>query len=291
MKKQLILAIVPFLFASACNGNANNNSSNKKEAIEIEETTSFKTEGKTIYRDNLKIAGELYVPENTKDEFPLIVLSHGFNENMSKTSGLAKEFARFGVAAFVYDFIGGGSNIQSDGQLTDMSVLTEASDLNIVIDYLLEDERINNDNVFLFGQSQGGFISTYVASTRDDIRGLIDYYPAFVIRDDAEEQYSSADQVPDPYYMTKMGVSLGKIFYTDAVSFDIYDVMANYQNNAIIMHGTADNIVPISYSQRAAQTIPNCELITYQGAGHGFSGNDATDAAAKSKQFVLDNLN
>ena len=91
--------------------------------------------------------------------------------------------------------------------------------------------------------------------------------------------------------MIKMGVSLGKIFYTDAVSFDIYDVMANYQNNAIIMHGTADNIVPISYSQRAAQTIPNCELISYQGAGHGFSGNDATDAAAKSKQFVLDNLN
>ena len=41
MKKQLILAIVPFLFASACNGNANNNSSNKKEPIEIEEATTF----------------------------------------------------------------------------------------------------------------------------------------------------------------------------------------------------------------------------------------------------------
>lgn len=288
MKKLLSLLIIPVLFLSACNNNPEPPAS---QDIEIEATNEYTKEDKTILRDNLKIVGELYIPTNSYDEFPLVVLSHGFNQNMDNLRDLGVKFVKEGFASFIYDFIGGGNSIKSDGKLTDMSVLTEASDLNTVLDTLKQDERINDDNVFLFGQSQGGFVSTYVASNRDDIKALVDYYPAFVIRDDAEEQYSSADQVPDPYMMTKMGQTLGKIFYVDATSFDIYDVMKNYEGNTIIMHGTSDNIVPISYSQRAAETIPNCELVTYQGAGHGFSGQTLTNADNRAIQFVKDNLN
>ena len=289
MKKLLSLLIIPVLFLSACNQNGGQSEPPKE--IEIEATNEYEKEDKTILRNNLRIVGELYIPTNSYDEFPLVVLSHGFNQNMDNLRDLGIKFVKEGFASFIYDFIGGGNSIKSDGNLTDMSVLTEAEDLNTVLDYLKEDERINNGNIFLFGQSQGGFVSTYVASNRDDIKALIDYYPAFVIRDDAIEQYSSADQVPDPYLMTKMGQTLGKIFYVDATSFDIYDVMKNYEGNTIIMHGTSDNIVPISYSQRAAETIPNCELVTYQGAGHGFSGQTLTDADNRAIQFVKDNLN
>ena len=289
MKKLLSLLIIPALFLSACNQNSGAPSA--PQEINVEETDEYEKEDKTILRDELKIVGELYIPTNSYDEFPLVVLSHGFNQNMDNLRDLGIKFAKQGFASFIYDFIGGGNSIKSDGKLTDMSVLTEAEDLNTVLDTLKEDGRINNDNVFLFGQSQGGFVSTYVASNRDDIKALVDYYPAFVIRDDAEEQYSSADQVPDPYMMTKMGQTLGKIFYVDATSFDIYDVMKNYEGNTIIMHGTSDNIVPISYSQRAAETIPNCELVTYQGAGHGFSGQTLTDADNRAIQFAKDNLN
>ena len=259
--------------------------------IEIEETDSFEMEEKTYYRDdNKKICGELYIPDNSYDEFPLVVLSHGFANSMDNVRGLGKTLCKIGFASFIYDFIGGGMNIKSDGQMTEMSVLTEAKDLNTILDELIEDERINVDNIFLLGQSQGGFVSTYVASIRGDIKGLIDYYPAFCIRDDAEKQYASVDQVPDTYSVLGFA-TVGKIYYIDAVSFDIYEVMENYEGNTLLMHGTSDNVVPISYSQRASETIPNCEYIVYEGQGHGFSGAADKDSTERTIKFLKENLN
>ena len=292
MKKSLLFLLLPLLIG--CGSSQPTSSSELKYddyLIEIEETDSFSKEEKTIYReDNKKICGELYIPNNSYDEFPLVVLSHGFGSNMDSLRSLGQSICKIGFASFIYDFIGGGQNIKSDGKMTEMSVLTEAKDLNTVLDELKEDERINTDNIFLLGQSQGGFVSTYVASNRDDIKGLIDYYPAFCIRDDAEKQYSSVDQVPDTYSVLGFA-TVGKIYYVDAVSFDIYEVMENYEGNTLLMHGTSDNVVPISYSERASKTIPNCEYVVYQGQGHGFSGDAEKDSIQRTINFLKDNLN
>ena len=305
MKKIIALLALPILIISSCSSNnqsveqLSKDSStipleysvvSQDEPIEIEATKDYEKENKTIYRDNLKIAGELYIPTNDYDVFPLIILSHGFGGNMSSTRNDALTFTKQGFAAFIFDFIGGGFSIQSDGQMTEMSVLTEAQDLNTVIDYLLEDERISSHHIFLLGQSQGGFVSTYVAGTRNDIRGLIGFYPAYCIKDDALEQYPNADQVPDPYQMSKMGTTLGKIYYTDVTSFDIYEVMEDIECDTVIIHGTADNVVPVRYAQRAAETIPHCTYLELQGAGHGFSGQDNDKALAAAFNLLTDNL-
>ena len=225
MKHPFLFLLLPLLISCGSQTPTSVSSFEEVSIIEIEETDSFAMEEKTYYReDNKKICGELYIPDNSYDEFPLVVLSHGFGSNMDTLRSLGQSICKIGFASFIYDFIGGGTNIKSDGQMTEMSVLTEAKDLNTVLDELIEDERINVDNIFLLGQSQGGFVSTYVASTRDDIKGLIDYYPAFCIRDDAEKQYASVDQVPDTYSVLGFA-TVGKIYYIDAVSFDIYEVM------------------------------------------------------------------
>ena len=294
MKHLFLFLLLPLLIS--CGSSTPTSVSSIEEEvsiIEIEETDSFTMEEKTYYReDNKKICGELYIPDNSYDEFPLVILSHGFGSNMSSTRELGKSLCKIGFASFIYDFIGGGYSIKSDGQMTEMSVLTEAKDLNTVLDELEQDERINVDNIFLLGQSQGGFVSTYVAGTRGGIKGLIDYYPALCIRDDAEEVYKSADEVPEIYQLAKMGgVSLGKIYYVDCTSFDIYEVMEDIECNTLLMHGTNDNVVPISYAERASTTIPNCEYIVYEGQGHGFSGDADKDSTERTIKFLKENLN
>lgn len=292
MKKFFLFLLLPLLIS--CGSTNQTSSSDLKyddHLIEIEETDSFTKEEKTIYReDNKKICGELYIPNNSYDEFPLVVLSHGFGSNMDSLRSLGQSICKIGFASFIYDFIGGGTNIKSDGVMTEMSVLTEVSDLNTVLDELLEDERINEDNIFLLGQSQGGFVSTYVAGTRDDIKGLIDYYPAFCIRDDAEKAYPNPNDVPDTYNVLGFA-TVGKIYYMDAVSFDIYEIMEDIACNTLLMHGTTDNVVPISYSERASTTIPNCEYIVYEGQGHGFNGTADKDSETRTINFLKENLN
>ena len=298
MKKSLLLLLSPLLIGcGSINGgtkqsNQDTSSNALNNDIEIEEAATFQTEEKNFRRnsDNKKIYGELYIPNNSYDEFPLVVLSHGFASSMSSTSGLAQTICKQGFATFAYDFVGGGTGIKSDGQMTEMSVLTEVSDLNTVLDELLKDERINQDNIFLLGQSQGGFVSTYVAGTRDDIKGLVDYYPAFCIRDDAEKAYPNPNDVPDTYSVLGFA-TVGKIYYTDATSFDIYEIMEDITCNTLLMHGTTDNVVPISYSERASTTIPNCEYIVYENQGHGFSGAADKDSENRTINFLKENLN
>ena len=289
MKKLLALLTLPLLLLSSCNHKEESSLPPYKEPIQIEATDKYSKEDVTLYKESQKIVGEFYIPNNSYDIFPVLVVSHGFGNNMDSTRNDALEFVKQGYAAFIFDFIGGGYSIKSDGQMTEMSVLTEAADLNIVVDYLLTREEIDEDHIYLMGQSQGGFVSTYVACTRDDIRGLVCFYPAYCIRADALEQYDSLDKVPDTYNVLGFA-TVGKIYYKDATSFDIYDLMPDYENDVLIIHGTADTVVPYEYAVRASETFNSAELMTIEGAGHGFSGQDNVNAINKALEYLQDNL-
>ena len=155
----------------------------------------------------------------------------------------------------------------------------------MVIDHFRNDERFDNERIFLMGASQGGFVSTYVAGKRpEDVAGLVALYPAYVIQDDTRERVPDPDNIPDT--MRIMGMKVGSIYNRDALSFDIYDVMKEYPKKVLIIHGSDDSIVPYSYSERAKKTFPNAKLIRIEGADHGFRGEDHIYSANLSVQFV-----
>ena len=57
-----------------------------------------------------------------------------------------------------------------------MSVSTEISDLEVVIDYIKN--NVFPEKLFLYGESQGGFVSALTGAKRKDISGLVLLYPA-----------------------------------------------------------------------------------------------------------------
>ena len=244
----------------------------------------YTTEKAEFFRDGLKISGELLLPESD-EPMPLVILSHGLGGNRYIVKDYAQTFAQNGIAAYIFDFIGGGVSIDSDGKTMDMSVLTEAADLNAILEGLKADPRFDKEKIFLFGESQGGFVSTYVACERpEDIAGLAVLYPGYVIRDSVIEIIPDLDNLPET--MTILGTPLGRIYAQDALSVDIYDMMKDYDKKVLIIHGTADSIVPLSYSERAAEEFPDCELIKLEGADHGFKGDDKTTAAQAALEYV-----
>ncbi len=252
---------------------------------EDEETmTEYTMEPVEFTRDGLRICGHLYLPESQGPN-ALVIIGHGFGGNMMSVEEYARFFARNNIAACVFDFVGGGYNIQSDGELTDMSVLTEAADMSVVMDELAARPDIDESRIILSGQSQGGFVATYLAGTRpDDVRGLVLLYPAYVLQDDAWARTPDPSNIPE--HDDVLGTTVGRVYTADILTFDIYDVMSHYTGPVLIIHGTDDSIVPIQYSRRAVEVMPNAELVEIAGADHGFMGADDQQARSLMLAFV-----
>ena len=249
----------------------------------------FRTEEYRLERDGKSIYGKLYLPENAAYPLPLLILSHGLGSDHTKMEPYAEIFAENGFAAFVFDYIGGSEHSRSDGTMTEMSVLTEAEDLNCVLDHFLGDARFAQDAVFLFGGSQGGFISAYVAGTRpENTAGLILLYPAFNLQEICLSLIAQDGGLPDTAVIGKH--TMGRIYLEDMLNFGIYDVLGQYPGPALLFHGTEDPYVPLAYSVRAAEALADAELVTVEGAGHGFKGEDLIRVAQRTMDFITDLL-
>lgn len=214
-----------------------------------------------------EIGGILYVPPKP-GRLPLIILSHGLGASHLSLEDWAEDFAdRAGCAAFCFDFRGCGS--LSSGTSEEMSVMTEADDVSAVLSAARSWDFVDPDKIVLLGESQGGVASAIAAARYpQDIAALILLYPAFVIPDHLHEQFSSPEEVPEVF--TLFGIPLGRRYALDLWDCDVYSEIRAYDGPVLLIHGTADQIVPFSYSQKALEVYPDARLIAAEGAGHGF---------------------
>ena len=243
-----------------------------------------------IETDSKRIYGTLHVPSDSKPIHPLVIMSHGFGGAHFPEDPLASDFARAGYMAYGFDFCGGGVASKSSGSMLEMSVLTEADDLNVVMDALLARDDVDRSRVCLFGRSQGGFVSAYVAAQRPaDVRTLVMYFPAFVLQDDARVRVDAQGRFPETSDIA--GKIVGRTYNEDALSFDIYEIMGAFKGKVLIIHGDADQVVPLSYSERAITCYDDAQLIVMPGAGHGFRDETiATEAARITLEFLAETL-
>lgn len=166
--------------------------------------------------------------------------------------------------------------------MTKMSIFTERDDLNIVVDHF---KKQGYQNIYLLGASQGGVVSAMVAAQRDDIKGLMLLYPAFVIPDMMHNLFPQQDF---PTTFNLMGMTLGKEYVKDLPGYDLMGTVTKYQGPVLIFHGTRDPYVPIHYSQQVAAMYPYAQLITVQGAGHGFYSRQEQAVTSELINFIKD---
>ena len=235
-----------------------------------------------FYRDGKKIDGQLYLLNVEKA--PLVIFSHGFGGNRTRCIDYAETFAANRIASYLFDFIGGGDNILSDGTMLEMSVLTEVKDLETVLDGLRDHPQIDPERVFLHGRSQGGYVSMYVAGDRsDEIRGLILLYPAFVLQKMAFDSYKDKD-IPERITMLESTVS--DLYVRDLLKTDIYAQIPKYKGKTLIMHGDADQIVDIQGTFDVLDQFEEADFYVMKGSGHGFEGENNRRAISLALNFI-----
>lgn len=226
--------------------------------------------------DGSRIGGFLYRPDGP-EKVPLVVCSHGLGSHYQSMQPWAEQLSRLGLAAFCFDFRGTGSTL-STGDPTEMSVLTETQDILQLLDAAAGWDGIDAERIVLFGESQGGMASAVAAGRAPDkVAGLVLLYPAFVIPDHVRLYFPDPGDIPE-VSGEYLWVTVGRRYVTDVYDYDAFSEIGGFTKPVLIMHGTEDELVPLSYSEQAARVYPDAQLEIIGGAGHGFGPADAQTA-------------
>ncbi|MGN1389281.1 MAG: alpha/beta hydrolase family protein [Bulleidia sp.] len=251
---------------------------------------SYRTEEIRIHSDNRQIYGIAYIPENGKEQHPLIIFAHELGENHTTGIPYAQRLSRRGYAVFVFDFCGGSADAienRSSGNSREMSVMTETEDLRLVLSTAETWDFVSPGKIGLMGGSQGACVCTSLAAEKpDQISLMILLYPAFVLYDDMHRRYSSPDQVPETFGKWGNWIILGKRYISDCWNIDPYAEMRAFPGPVLLLHGDHDRIADLSYSRKAAETFPDAELHVFRDGRHGFSGELFEEAVSWILQFL-----
>lgn len=216
-----------------------------------------------IKKDGKHIYGQLYRPGIGNGRYPLVILGHGYGGSYSDNLDYGRYLASNGIACYVFDFCGGSENSRSSGNMQDMSVWTEISDMNDIVDYMLDQNWLAEDGLFLAGKSLGGAVAALTGADRpQDVAGLILHYPYFI--------------VPPAF---------GGDGKTCVVE-DVFDRISQYQGKVLIFNGDKVKYVHLEYTQQAASFYDHAELVIMEGSGHGFRGEARDQVKRKMVSFV-----
>ena len=263
------------------------------EGEETMSTGTYTTQEIWVQNGDNRIYGIAYVPDADK-KVPLVIFSHELGNDHTSGVRYAERLAEAGYAAYVFDFCGGtvGGN-RSDGSNKEMSILTEASDLESVLSTAKSWDFVNPDKIVLLGGSMGGLVTTVVGSThQDEIAGMVRMYPALSAKDDSgAEQYQTEDDVPEDVSLFGGWIHVGKNYITDLWKVDFNQLLSSYQGHMLLLHGDKDSTVPLSYSEEAKEIIPDCEFYVIKDGGHEFFGQPFEDAMGYILPYLEGQLN
>ena len=240
-------------------------------------------------RGDLTIRGTEYRPEG--ENLPVAIVSHGFMAWQDTVRQYAKALAQMGYCAYCFDFCGGSvmKKGKSDGETTDMSVLTEVQDLQAVIAYV-QTLPYNSKELLLMGCSQGGFVSALVAAKQpESVSKLVLFYPALCIPDDARAgkmMFAKFDPQNIPERIQCGPMKLGRCYPADVIGMDPIREISPYRGPVLIVHGTKDGIVKPDYSRQAQRAYPNAKLHIIEGGAHGFGRKHDAIAMAHLRRFA-----
>ena len=243
-----------------------------------------------FHRGDTEVYGEIYLPEGD-GPFPVIVISGGFATSHYAYQGMASMYSENGIIGVVYDPSDMGDMGADPYDFIEWSVLKEAADIESIISALSKLPYVDDDNIFLWGHSMGGFASAYVGFRNPDlIKGMILVEPAFYLNEDAKEQFPDIDKIPEIVPGDRI---FGRSFYKDLCSFDIYEYMPDYDRNILLFAGTLSPSIGADMPElieRAEKSLPSCKTIYQKGADHYFNGMPMLFVIDYSIDFVEDNM-
>ncbi len=255
----------------------------------------FEMTQEKIYFKNSKgdnLCGILSNPTGKKEK-PVVILSHGLGtDKESKTyTRLQTILNEKNISTLRFDFFGHG---ESEGKFRDITVSEGVDDVLNAIDFL---KKQGYSEMGLFGSSFGGMVSIIVASKTNDFSVLVLKSPVSnyeelnhlrYLRKELEEWKEKGYN----YFEGKSGRrKLKYSFFEDFKNNNGYEVAEEIKIPTLIVHGSDDEIVPVSQSKKTAGLIENCKLEVIEGANHRYTKQKDFERMIKIvSKFIIHSL-
>ena len=123
---------------------------------------------------------DAFIPEK-EGKLPLVIFVHGYKgyKDWGAWNLMAEKFAKNGFYFVKFNFSHNGTTLDKPTAFEDLESFgqnnysKELSDLEFVINYFSNDNRVDVENISLIGHSRGGGIAIIEASENSKIKKLI----------------------------------------------------------------------------------------------------------------------
>lgn len=238
-----------------------------------------------IENGSRRIYGEFYRPQDGEGKMPVAIIAHGFNGSHHYGRNYFKTLGELGFQCYTFDFPCGSVNSRSDNNTMEMSILDEQSDLSAIVKYFQKHPEVDASRIVLIGESQGGLVSSLVASAMPkDVSELILVFPALCIPDNWNQRYPKVSDIPE--VTTLWDVKMGRRFFLEIRNLDPFKKMKKFKKPVLIVQGDKDPIVSMEDSRRAIDLYKDARLHVIKGAGHGFKPEEFAESMEQIKDFL-----
>ena len=243
-----------------------------------------------IADDGIQLHAKLDVPEE-KEKCPLVIVFHGLTGNMEERhiTAVSSAMNEIGFATLRVELYGHG---KSGGAFEQHNLMKWINNAMTVTDYAKTLDFVTD--LYICGHSQGGLLTMLAAGMRaDDFKAAIPMSPAIVIPDGARKgnllgQPFDPEHIPD---MVEWGDRhLSGNYLRTAQLLDVDEAIRKYEKPVLLVHGDADEAVPIEYSIDAAKKYKNAKLVQIPGDTHCYDEHlDQVTAAVKKFLGEMEN--
>ena len=130
-----------------------------------------------------------------------------------------------------------------------------------------------------YGGSAGGFTALHLVGRHPDlVRAAVALYPVADLEDLAERTHRFERHYNDALVGTDPATVRARspLSFADRITTPV-----------LVLHGDADEVVPVEQSRHLAARAPGVELHVYEGEGHGFRGAEAVaDQLERVERFL-----
>ena len=210
---------------------------------------------------NARMAGILRKPAGI-DKPPVVIVMGGLDSVKEELQQVADYFLDRGMATLGMDGPG-----QGETGLTLKIEPASEKPVGAAIDFIETIDGIDARRVGLYGQSLGGYYVTRACAFEPRIKAAVASAGPYTVAD----HWDHLPPMTRAGYEYRTGASGAEDAKKRVAALDLTGVADRVTCPLLVLHGTADEIVPFAHGERIAREAKNATFRPYEGGNHSLS--------------------